>query len=88
MGQTSGYWWAPDDSAIAFKRFDETPVPVARRFEIYANRTEVVEQRYPAAGDANVLVSLAIVAPAGGAIRAVDLGHETDIYLVRADWRR
>ncbi len=21
--QTSGYWWAPDDSAIAFKRFDE-----------------------------------------------------------------
>jgi len=86
MAQASGYWWAPDDSAIAFKRFDETPVPVVRRFEIYANRTEVVEQRYPAAGDANVLVSLAIVTPSTGVIKQVDLGRETDIYLVRADW--
>jgi dipeptidyl-peptidase-4 len=55
MNQSTGYYWAPDDSAIAYKRFDEAPVPVARRFEIYADRTDVVEQRYPAAGDANVL---------------------------------
>ncbi|HXA46216.1 MAG TPA: S9 family peptidase [Burkholderiaceae bacterium] len=86
MHQTSGYWWASDDSAIAFKRFDEAPVPVAHRVEIYADRTAVVEQRYPAAGDANVLVSLAIVAPATGVIKPVELGSDTDIYLVRADW--
>ncbi|MBV8666619.1 MAG: S9 family peptidase [Burkholderiaceae bacterium] len=86
MAQSSGYWWAPDDSAIAFKHFDEAPVPVARRFEIYATRTEVVEQRYPAAGDPNVLVGLSIVAPTGGAIKNVDLGADKDIYLVRADW--
>nr|WP_105533903.1 S9 family peptidase [Solimicrobium silvestre] len=86
MSQTSGYWWAPDDSAIAFKHFDETPVPNARRFEIYADHTEIIEQRYPAAGDPNVLVSLALVAPTGGKIHTVDLGKETDIYLVRADW--
>ena len=88
MGQTSGYWWAPDDSAIAFKRFDEAPVPVARRFEIYADRTEIVEQRYPYAGSKNVLVSLHIVNIADGNIRSVDLGIETDIYLIRADWSR
>ncbi len=88
MAQTSGYWWAPDDSAIAFKRFDESPVAIARRFEIYADRTEVVEQSYPYAGQKNVLVSLAIVALADGSIRPVDLGAETDIYLVRADWSR
>jgi dipeptidyl-peptidase-4 len=23
MGQTTGYYWAPDDSAIAYKRYDE-----------------------------------------------------------------
>ncbi len=86
MHQTSGYWWAPDDSAIAFKRFDEAPVAKVRRFEIQASRTDVVEQRYPAAGAANVLVGLAIVAPTGGEPRAVDLGAERDIYLVRADW--
>lgn len=86
MDQTSGYWWAPDDSAIAFKHFDEAVVPNARRFEIYADHTEIIEQRYPAAGDPNVVVSLAIVAPTGGAIKSVDLGPEADIYLVRADW--
>ncbi len=86
MGQTTGYWWSPDDSAIAYKQFDERDVPIARRFEIYADRTEVVEQRYPAAGDPNVSVKLGLVAPTGGATRWVDLGSNLDIYLVRADW--
>ncbi|MYM37542.1 alpha/beta fold hydrolase [Duganella sp. FT94W] len=86
MSQTTGYYWAPDDSAIAYKRYDEAPVPVVRRFEIFADRTEVVEQRYPAAGDPNVLVALKIVSPVSGAIRDVNLGAERDIYLVRADW--
>ena len=60
MDQFSGYWWAPDDSAIAFKRYDEAPVPIARRFEIHADRAEVIEQRYPAAGQPNVRLALAI----------------------------
>jgi len=51
MDRHTGYWWAPDDSAIAFARIDETPVPVQKRYEVYPDRTEVVEQRYPAAGD-------------------------------------
>lgn len=86
MGQRTGYYWAPDDSAIAYKRYDEAPVPVVRRFEIFADRTDVVEQRYPAAGDHNVLVQLLVVAPDTGVQRKVDLGPEADIYLVRADW--
>lgn len=86
MDQRSGYYWAPDDSAIAYKRFDEAPVPVVRRFEIFADRTDVTEQRYPGAGDANVLVDLMIVAPETGATRKIDLGADKDIYLVRADW--
>jgi len=86
MDQTTGYYWAPDDSGIAYKRYDEAPVPVARRFEIFADRTEVIDQRYPAAGDPNVLVDLFIVAPDTGVSRKIDLGSEKDIYLVRADW--
>jgi dipeptidyl-peptidase-4 len=86
MDQTSGYWWAPDDSAIAYKRFDEAKVPVARRFEIYPKHTEVVEQRYPAAGDPNVDVGLAVVSPTTAESRSIDLGADKDIYLVRADW--
>ncbi len=86
MDQTTGYYWAPDDSAIAYRRFDEAPVPVVRRFEIHADRTDVVEQRYPAAGDPNVLIDLMIVSPSTGVQRKIDLGPNRDIYLVRADF--
>ncbi|WAC62243.1 S9 family peptidase [Pseudoxanthomonas sp. SL93] len=88
MDRHTGYWWAPDDSAIAFARIDETQVPVQKRYEVYPDRTEVIEQRYPAAGDPNVLVQLGVIAPKSGAApRWVDLGKEPDIYLARVDWR-
>lgn len=88
MARHTGYWWAPDDSAIAFARIDESPVPVQKRYEVYPDRTEVVEQRYPAAGDDNVRVQLGVIAPrAGTAARWIDLGPEQDIYLARVDWR-
>jgi dipeptidyl-peptidase-4 len=86
MARHTGYWWAPDDSAIAFARIDETPVPVQKRFEIHADRVEVVEQRYPAAGEANVLIQLGVVSPVSGAVRWLDLGTDCDIYLARVDW--
>ncbi len=88
MDRHTGYWWAPDDSAIAFARIDETPVPLVKRYEVYPDRTEVVEQRYPAAGDANVLVQLGVIAPKASATpQWIDLGTEKDIYLARVDWR-
>ncbi|AMJ58466.1 MULTISPECIES: S9 family peptidase [Stenotrophomonas] len=88
MDRHTGYWWAPDDSAIAFARIDETPVPVQKRYEMYADRVEMIEQRYPAAGDHNVLVTLGVVAPrANAAVNWVDLGKQTDIYLTRVNWR-
>ncbi|KLI98079.1 S9 family peptidase [Luteimonas sp. FCS-9] len=87
MGRHTGYWWAPDDSAIAYARIDESPVPVQKRYEVYPDRTEVVEQRYPAAGDDNVRISLHVVAPQGGAASGIDLGPDPDIYLARVQWR-
>ena len=86
MDQHTGYYWAPDDSYIAYRRYDEAPVPVARRFEIFADRTEVIDQHYPAAGDPNVLIDLMIVNPVNGQQRKIDLGLDKDIYLVRADF--
>ncbi|TWG90984.1 dipeptidyl-peptidase-4 [Luteimonas sp. J16] len=88
MDRHTGYWWAPDDSAIAFARIDESPVPLVRRYEVYADRTEVVEQRYPAAGEANVRIQLGVIAPRAGARpKWIDLGPDPDIYLARVDWR-
>jgi dipeptidyl-peptidase 4 len=88
MDRHTGYWWAPDDSAIAFARIDESKVPIQKRYEVYPDRTEVVEQRYPAAGDTNVAIRLAVIAPQREATpRWVDLGSNPDIYLTRVDWR-
>src|SRR5690606_32918008 len=88
MDRHTGYWWAPDDLAIAFARIDESPVPLVRRYEMYADRTEVVEQRYPAAGEANVRVRLGVIAPSARArAQWIDLGRDADIYLARVDWR-
>jgi dipeptidyl-peptidase-4 len=87
MDRHTGYWWAPDDSALAFARIDESPVPVQKRYEVYPDRTDVVEQRYPAAGDANVKVKLGVIAPKADArTQWVDLGKNEDIYLARVDW--
>ena len=86
LARFTGYWWAPDDSAIAYERYDESNVDRVKRFEIYADRSEVIEQRYPAAGKPNVTVKLGLVAPTGGESRWVDLGPNTDIYLARVNW--
>ena len=88
MDRHTGYWWAPDDSAIAFARIDESGVPVQKRPEVYADHTEVIEQRYPQAGQPNVRVQLGTIAPRDGAQpRWIDLGRNPDIYLARVDWR-
>jgi len=62
MGRTTGYWWAPDERHIAYTRVDESPVREIERFEIYADSTRVMKQRYPAAGTANVLIELFVTA--------------------------
>lgn len=87
MDRHTGYWWAPDDSAIAFARIDESAVPIKQRIEMYADHTAVVEQRYPAAGETNVSIQLGVIAAKGGKPRWIDLGNNPDIYLARVDWR-
>ena len=86
MDRSTGYWWAPDDSSIAFERYDEAHVQVTKRTELYADHTDVIDQRYPAAGTPNVAVKLGLVAPTGGQPRWIDLGKDSDIYLTRVNW--
>lgn len=89
MARFEGYWWAPDDRAIAFARVDESPVPIQRRFEINADNVQVIEQRYPAAGETNASVKLGVIDLAqvqpGGLIR--DAGGTTVTQgSVKVDW--
>jgi dipeptidyl-peptidase-4 len=82
----AGYWWAPDESRLAVERFDESGVGLVTRAAIGAGATAVTQQRYPAAGTANAVVSLAIMSADGEDHVDVDLGPDKDIYLARVDW--
>ncbi|HUD28215.1 MAG TPA: DPP IV N-terminal domain-containing protein [Novosphingobium sp.] len=88
MGRMAGYWWSPDETRIAVERHDEAPVGVVTRTAIGAEGTRTYQQRYPAAGTPNALVSLHIMKPDGSGAVQVDLGPDPDIYLARVDWAR
>ncbi|GAB3018691.1 S9 family peptidase [Bowmanella dokdonensis] len=88
MGRMTGYWWAPDESRIAYTRIDETPVEEVTRSEIYADKIDTITQRYPRAGTANVKVQLAVTTLDDLQTRWIDLGSEQDMYLPRVKWMR
>ncbi|WP_334065604.1 S9 family peptidase [Alteromonas genovensis] len=86
MGRMTGYWWAPDESKIAFTKVDESPVDVITRTEIYADDIKLIEQRYPKAGTPNVVVDLAIQSLDTNERTWVDLGEDKDVYFARGQW--
>ncbi|AOS95727.1 Prolyl tripeptidyl peptidase precursor [Microbulbifer aggregans] len=88
MDRMTGYWWSPDEKHIAFLRVDESPVDEVTRSEIYADRIEMIEQRYPAAGRPNVKIQLGVLDVDSGKTQWIDLGKETDIYIPRVKWAR
>lgn len=82
----TGYWWAPDASAIAFLEMDErkvTQFPLVD-FESFTGEAEM--QRYPVPGGANPVVRVLVVRLAGGKPLPMDTGKETDIYIPRVNW--
>lgn len=95
MNRMTGYWWSPDEKHIAFLRVDESPVKVIVRNEIYAEKIELIEQRYPATGTNNVNLQLAVTDIKGKNIRFIPLdeaqgstsnGNKNDFYIPRVKW--
>ena len=92
MDRMTGYWWSPDESKLVLTKVDESPVEIATRSEIYADRIDTIEQRYPFAGTDNVGIDLGVVE-----LRSSDNSLEANIdwlglaalgdgYLARVDW--
>src|SRR5690606_12624580 len=86
MDRDTGYWWSPDEQHIAFLQVDESPVSITKRYEINADNIEVIEQRYPYTGEANVTLRLGRIELKSGDIHWIDTGKETDIYIPRVKW--
>ena len=88
MGRMTGYWWAPDDSKIAFTRTDETAVAEVVRNEIYADEIKLFNQRYPYTGTANAKIQLGVVTLKDGSVNWISHGTDDDIYLPRVEWSK
>ena len=87
MQRYTGYWWSPDDQAVALALVDQTGVDIVDRPEVNATGANVVPQRFPRAGRPNARVEL-YVQPLTGSRIKVDLGDNPDIYLARVNWSK
>ncbi|MGA0863100.1 MAG: prolyl oligopeptidase family serine peptidase [Ilumatobacteraceae bacterium] len=85
MGRQRGFWWSPDSRTIAACRVDTDPIVPWWIADPAHPEQAPVEHRYPAAGTANALVSLALVDVATGDRTDVDLGDGWE-YLNSVSW--
>lgn len=88
MDRMTGYWWAEDESKIAFIKVDESPVDEVTRSEIYAEDIKLIQQRYPFAGTPNAHVELGVINLSDKMVKWVDLGENKDFYLPRVEWTK
>ena len=91
MDRYTGYWWSPDERYLAYTRVDESTVDIIERFDIQADKTTVIDQRYPRAGRPNAVVDLFVRDMQTGEFteigwRREDWGPATDQYLARLRW--
>lgn len=91
MSRYTGYWWSADERYIAYTKVDESPVDIIERFDIKAEETTVIDQRYPRAGTKNAIVDLFVHDLSSGKNAEVDWrrddwGPATDQYLARVNW--
>ncbi len=84
MHRFEGYWWAPDERAIAFTRVDTEAIAKTHRHEIHAGGIDIIAQRYPFAGTANAELRLGLFEFASGKTRWLKWALAEDDYLARA----
>lgn len=80
-----GFWWSKNGKQLLILKVDEGGVGVKVRAQIFAHKTEMVSQRYPAAGEKNAVVSAIIVDAASGRSLPVKLPTDAE-YIARGGW--
>lgn len=88
LARSTGYWWSPDATRLAYTQIDESPIAVESRIDFGTDGISTVSQRYPFAGTDNARVKLGVVSRSGGRTTWVDIGDDTDVYLTRVTWSR
>lgn len=85
LGRQRGYWWSDDGKSLLALRVDEAGVGLKTRAQIFADRTAMTEQRYPAAGEANARVTAFSIDAVTGSRRELPLPPAAE-YIARAGW--
>lgn len=85
LSRQRGYWWSKDGKSLLALRVDESGVAVKTRAQIFADRTAMTQQRYPAAGEANARVAAFVIDAATGQRRELPLPAAAE-YIPRAGW--
>lgn len=87
LDRHEGFWWSPDGKTLLVLEVDESGVGIKVRPQIFADRTEMVSQRYPAAGEDNAVVTAHVIDRKTGARTTVKLppkaSHPVE-YIARA----
>jgi dipeptidyl-peptidase 4 len=83
LDRHEGHWWSADGQLLLAAVVDEREVGIKVRPQIFADRTDMVSQRYPAAGENNAAVKLLLVNARGGAATRFELPPDSE-YLARA----
>ena len=87
MGRSTGFWWSPDGSQIAFQETDERDIPLFTIAHEGTPTPSVETHRYPFSGKANAKVRLGVVNVSGGPTRWLTLAETgEDFYLARVTW--
>ncbi len=88
LNRYRGFWWAPDSTHVLAERVDVSPVNVWTIADPTNPERPPVSHRYPAAGTANALLSLAIVGLDNGVRHDIAWSHDEFPYLVDAQWTK
>ena len=83
--QTTGFWWSPDSTRIAYYRFEEAPVDIYPLVDDSPVYPKVRWQKYPKAGTDNPIVKVGVLDLATGRTTWLET-VDADSYLARVDW--
>lgn len=86
MDRFRGFWWAPDGRSLLVERYDDAQVPVWYIADPAHPERPSVEQRYPAAGTPNSIVTLWHVRLDGSEPTEIVWDRSAHEYLARVSW--
>lgn len=83
---STGFWWSPDSTRIAYYQFDEEPVATYPLVDFSGQYPVVRWQKYPKAGTDNPRVRVGVLDLGSGETTWLDTGPDPTEYLARVHW--